>query len=290
MILVGASTGKLGRLVIRALLERVPAQEIIAGARSLTKARAFSLYDIDDRDLDYSQPETAEKALSGIDKLLLISGNEPSRVAQHISVVEAAKKNGVKHIAYTSVLHADSAKTLLAKDHADTEAAIRASGIPFTFLRNGWYIENYTDNLESLLRFGLYGATGDQKFSPAARADLAEAAAVVLTSAGHEGKTYELGGDTAYSLSEIAMEISRIAGRSVTYGDLSLIEYKSLLLKLGLPDAFAALLADADLGTARGELLDTSGDLSRLIGRPTTPLATVIEQAIRDNFNIKEKF
>ena len=281
-ILVSASTGRLGRLVMKALLERVAPDALLAGARNTPKALGFAKYGVSIRELDYARPATAFASLQGVEKLLLISGNDPERALGHSKIIEAAELKGVKHIVYTSVLHADSARSMVARDHAETEAALRASGVPFTLLRNGWYMENYTDNLGITLGNGaLFGATGDTKFSPAARADYAEAAAVVLTSEGHEGKIYELGGDAAYSLAEIAGEIQRISGQVVTYNDWPAAEYKSMLQGFGLPAPIAASLADSDAGLARGELLTTTGDLSRLLGRPTTPLSTVIEDALR---------
>ncbi len=282
MILVTAATGKLGHHVIKHLLHRVPASQIVAGVRNRQKAKELADKGIELRELDYSKPSTIAEAMMGVDKVLLISGNEGERVAGHKAVIEAAKKAGVKLLVYTSALHADTGKTLIHADHKATEALIRESGVPFVFLRNGWYTENYTDNVGPALQHGaMFGATKDAKFSPAPREEYAEAAAIVLTAEGHLGKTYELAGDTPISMSEIAAEVSRAAGKPVTYNDLPQAEYNAMLEKVGLPAGLAALLADSDVGIARGELASTSGDLARLLGRPTTPPATTLASAVR---------
>lgn len=282
MLLVTASTGKLGRLVIEALLRRVPAAQIVAGARSPQKAAELTAGGVEVRELDYTRPETATAALRGVERLLLISGNEGDRVVGHRAVIDAAKAAGVELIAYTSVLHADSGHTLIAKDHVQTERYLQASGVPFTLLRNGWYNENYAESVGLAVQHGAtFGAGGAGRISPAARADYAEAAALVLTSDGHAGKTYELAGDASYTLAEIAAEISRLSGKPVTYNDLPISEYAATLEQFGLPAPVATLLSDADGGLARGELFDESGTLRGLIGRATTPLASSLDAALQ---------
>ncbi len=281
MILVTASTGKLGHHVIKHLLHRVPASQIVAGVRNRQKAKEFSDKGIELRELDYSKPSTIAEALNGVDKVLLISGNEGERVAGHKAVIEAAKKANVKLLVYTSVLNADAGKTLIHADHQATEALIRASGLPCVFLRNGWYTENYTENLGPALEHGaLVGATKDAKFSPAPREEYAEAAAIVLTAEGHANKTYELAGDTAITTSELAAEVARASGKPVVYSDLPQADYAAFLQKVGLAAPHAALLADADTGLARGELASTSKDLSTLLGRPTTPVGKTVDAAL----------
>jgi NAD(P)H dehydrogenase (quinone) len=283
MILVTGATGKLGRGVVESLLRRgVPASEVIAGARNLDKAQSFAAQGVKVKKVDYNDPQTIEAALAGVDRVLLISGFEPNRVEQHRAVIEAAKRAGVALLAYTSGPHADTSKIRLIAEHRATEEILRQSCVPFVALRNSWYVENYTDNVGPALEHGvMFGAAGDGKVSVAPRSDYAEAAAVVLTTDGHQGKVYELGGDQAYTLSEIAKEISRIAGKPVAYKDLPEAEYAATLIKFGVPEVFAKLLADADSGLKRGELLVESGDLSRLLGRPATPLATALERALR---------
>jgi NAD(P)H dehydrogenase (quinone) len=278
MIVVTGATGQLGRLVIAALLKKVPATEIVAAVRNVEKAKDLAESGIEVRYADYSQPASWDEALKGADKVLLISSSEiGQRVNQHRSVIDAANRCGVKLLAYTSVLHAGISPLGIAAEHRETEALLSASGVPFVLLRNGWYTENYTAGVPAALAQGsVYGCAGDGRISSAARADYAEAAAVVLTSDNQAGSVYELAGDTAYTLAELAAEISLISGRNIGYVNLSQAEYQDILIKAGLPEVIAELLADSDNGAAKGALFDDSRQLSKLIGRPTTSLATAI--------------
>jgi NAD(P)H dehydrogenase (quinone) len=231
------------------------------------------------RDADYSMPETLDRALNGIDTLLMISSSElgQRRVQQHHNVIEAAKRTGVKRIVYTSLLHADTSPLNLGEGHRATEAELRVSGIPFTILRNGWYTENYTASVPGALAGGAFlGSAGNGKISSALRAEYAEAAVAVLTSAGHDGKTYELAGDEAYSLSDLAAEISRQAGRTIPYKNLPEADYTAALTVIGLPEPLAQAYASYDVGA----LFEDGRQLSALIGRPTTPFATAVADAL----------
>jgi NAD(P)H dehydrogenase (quinone) len=282
-ILVTGATGKLGTLAIDALLKRVPATQVIAGVRNLEKASALKAKGVEVRLLDYTKPETAPAALVGVDRVLLISSSEGmgERAKHHATVIDAAKQAGVKLLAYTSILRGTEAKVMLSLDHQATEKALRASGVPHVLLRNGWYIENQSDNLGGALASGvMLGSAGDGAFAPAARADFAEAAAVVLTTEGHAGKAYELAGDTSLTMTQLAAEVARLSGKPVRYQDLPDAEYAATLQKFGVPAGFAQVLADADAGVRRGELNDTSRTLSTLLGRPTTPVATVLAKAL----------
>ena len=213
---------------------------------------------------------------------MLISSSEVGqRIAQHRAVVDAAKQAGVKLLAYTSILRADTSTLALAEEHKATEAYLRASGVPWVMLRNGWYFENQTAALAPALQHGaILGAAGDGRFAAAARADYAAAAIAVLTQAGHENKIYELGGDQAYTLTELAAEVSRQAGKPVVYRNVPEAEYAAALESFGLPAAVAKVVADADARAAEGELDSTSHDLSRLLGRPTTTLAAAVRAAL----------
>lgn len=278
-IAITGATGQLGRLVVAQLLRTVPAGELLALARSTAKAADLG---IAARCADYARPETLPPALAGVDTLLLISSSEVGqRIAQHRNVVEAAKRAGVKRIVYTSLLHADTSPLSLAPEHLDTEQAIKASGLAYTVLRNGWYIENHTAAIPAALSAGvLLGSAGEGRFSAAARADYAAAAAVVLTSPGHEGKTYELAADDAYTRAQFAAEVSRQAGKPLVYKDLPQAEYADALAGAGLPLPLAQALASWDASAAGDVLFDDSRQLSRLMGRPTTPLPAVIAQAL----------
>jgi NAD(P)H dehydrogenase (quinone) len=276
---VTGATGQLGRLVVEKLKGKVSADSIVALVRTPEKAADLG---VEARVFDYSKPEGLAASLVGIDKLLLISGNElGQRLPQHKAVIEAAKKAGVKHIFYTSILHGDKSPLNLGGEHFATEVAIKASGLVYTFLRNGWYTENYTGSAKGAIGAGAFiGCAGDGKISSAARVDYAEAAAVVLAGEGHENKIYELAGDTAYTLTELAAEISRQAGKTIPYNNLTETQYADILKSFGLPEVVAQMLADSDTGASKGGLFDDAKQLSTLIGRPTTPLATVLAEAI----------
>ena len=281
MLLVTAATGKLGRLALAALARRAPGAPLIAGARNPEKAADLVAAGIAVRTLDYSRPETLPAALDGVTDLLLISGNEGDRAAGHAAVIDAAKAAGVRRIVYTSLLHADTSGMSLAADHLATERALIASGLPFVILRNGWYHENYTENLGAALAHGaLLGAAGDGRLSPAARADYAEAAAVALLSTDLDGQTLELSGDQDLSLPEIAAAMQQASGKTVAYVNLPEAEYAGLLASFGLPGPFAAMLADADVGVSRGALRAKGDVLRTLIGRPSEPFASAVQRAL----------
>lgn len=276
---ITGATGQLGQLVVEQLKKRTNADDVVALVRNTDKAASLG---IEARVFDYAKPDLLEDALKGIDHLLLISGNEfGQRVAQHINVINAAKAAGVKRIVYTSVLHADKSSLSLAPDHFETEQALKSSGIPYTILRNAWYTENYTGFIKGAIASGaLVGGAGEGKISSAARADYAEAAAVVLTTQGHEGKTYELAGDNAYTLAELAAEISRQAGKDIPYNNLPEEKYATILQQFGFPDFLAKAFASWDTSVSKNDLFNDSKQLSTLIGHATTPLAVSVQQAL----------
>lgn len=276
---VTGATGQLGRLVVENLKKKVATETIVALVRTPEKANSLG---IEARAFDYTQAKNLVASLQGIEKLLLISGNEiGQRLPQHLAVIEAAQQAGIKHIIYTSILHADSSPLSLAVEHLATEVAIKSSGLTFTILRNGWYTENYTGSAKGAIGAGAFiGNAGVGKISSAARADFAEAAAVILAGKGHEGKIYELAGDEAYTLAELAAEISSQSGKTIPYNNLTETQYAGILKSFGLPDGLAEMLANSDTGASKGGLFDNSHTLSKLIGRPTTPLAKVVADAI----------
>jgi NAD(P)H dehydrogenase (quinone) len=284
MIIVTGATGQLGRLVIEELLKKgVPPNGIAVVVRDAAKAADLRSRGIEVRIADYDKPETLAKAFDGADRVLLISGNEVGkRVWQHRAVIDAVKKAGAKLLAYTSILRGEESRIALASEHIATERMLRESGVPFTLLRNGWYMENYTGNLASAVEHGaIFGSSGQGRVAPATRADFAAAAASVLTATGHENKVYELAGDTAFNMNELAAEVSRATGKNVVYKDLPEDEYTRFLVGVGLPEPYAKTLADADQGVKRGELNDTSGNLRKLIGRPTTTLRDAVKKALQ---------
>ncbi|NGF55001.1 SDR family oxidoreductase [Parapedobacter sp. SGR-10] len=276
---ITGATGQLGRLVVEKLKNNVNPKNIVALVRSPEKAVDLN---VEARAFDYGQPDILADALTGIDHLLLISGSEVGqRFAQHQNVIEAARKANVKWIVYTSLLHADTSSLSLATEHQQTEELLKSSGIPYTVLRNGWYTENYTASIPGALAAGAFvGSAADGKISSAAREDYAEAATVVLTSEGHVGNVYELAGDAAYTLQDLAAEISRQTGKHIPYNNLSEEEYAEVLKSVGLPEGLASAIAGWDVGASQGDLFDDSHQLSRLIGRPTTSLADIVEKAL----------
>ena len=279
-IAITGATGQLGRLVINKLKEKVSPSEIIALARNTAKASDLG---VTVREANYDRPATLEQALSGVETLLLISSSEVGkRVTQHGNVIKAAKNTGVKRIVYTSLLHADTSVLSLAEEHRATEAELKESGIPYTVLRNGWYTENYAGSIPGALAGGAFiGSAGEGKISSATREDFAEAAVVVLTGEGHEGKIYELAGDDAYTLSDLAAEVSRQTGKTIPYKNLSEADYAAALTGFGLPKGLAQAIAGWDAGALQGALFDDSRQLSALIGRPTTSLSTVVADALK---------
>lgn len=283
-LFVTGSTGELGRIVVGKLLERMPADRIVAGVRSPDHPVAcqFAGQGVEVRVADYTLPDTLSPAFGGIDRLLLISsGSSGNRVAEHGNVIEAAKSAGVGLVAYTSLLHADTSPLSLRVDHERTEALLNECGIPFVLLRHGWYMENHMASVAPALEYGaVLGSAGEGRFSTAARADFAEAAAVVLAGDGHAGRIYELAGDDSYTLADLAATIGEVAGKPVAYRDMPPADFKGALLRMGLPEELADLIAEADVGAARGGLEDDGRQLSDLIGRPTTSLRLMVEQAV----------
>lgn len=280
---VTAASGQLGRLAVAALVERTGADSVAAVVRDPAKASALFPEGVAIRQGDYTRPETLDAAFSGAERVLLISSNAlGERVAQHRNAIEAAQRVGIKRLAYTSVLHADVSRLALAEEHRRTEALIAASGLPHTLLRNGWYTENYAASIPPALQHGAFiGAAQDGRIASAARGDYALAAAIALLNDEGEQVVHELAGDESYTLAEFAAELSRQAGRAVPYVDMPDAEFRAALTGAGLPDGLAGLLADSDAAAAQGALFDGSRQLSRLIGRPTTPFGETIAQALR---------
>lgn len=278
-IAITGATGQLGRLVIEKLKQKVPASSIIALVRSPEKAASLG---VTARAADYDKPATLPAAFAGVETLLLISANEVGkRLPQHRNVIEAASNAGIRHIAYTSLLRADTSPLNLALEHKQTEELIRASGIPFTILRDGWYTENFAGSISGAMKGGvLIGNAGGGRISSATRADYAEAAVAVLTQQGHAGKTYELAGDDSWTLTDLAAELSRQSGKEIPYRNVPEAEHVKVLTGAGIPKALAEMLAGWDTCIAEGALFDDGRQLSRLIGRPTTPLSATVRELL----------
>lgn len=283
MYAVTGASGQLGRLVLQALIERVDPASIVALARDPARLADLAERGVTVRRFDYDAPETLAPALDGVERLLLISANEVGRrVPQHQAVIDAAKAAGVGFIAYTSILRADSSPMGLAAEHRATEAALAASGVPHALLRNGWYTENYVPGAQAALAHGvLLGSAGEGRISTAARADYAEAAAVVLAGGDTGNQLYELAGDDAFTMADFAAALSEIVGKPIPYRDLPEAEYRAVLEGAGLPAPIAGALADSDVKTAEGALFDDGHALSRLIGRATTPWRETLAAALQ---------
>ena len=282
MIAITGATGQLGRLVLSQLLKTLPADQLVAVVRDPSKAADLAERGVAVRVASYGDRAAVAKALAGVERVLLISSNEiGQRVAQHVSVIEAAKDAGVQQLAYTSALRADTSTLELAGEHLDTEKALIASGLPFVLLRNGWYTENYLRSIPAALANGaLIGSAGEGRIASASCQDYAEAAAAVLIAPIESGRIYELAGDEGFTLAELAAEISRQSGREIPYQDLPEEVYADLLVKAGTPEMFAKLAADCDRAAAEGDLFDDSRTLSTLIGRPTTPMAATVKAGL----------
>lgn len=281
MILVTGASGQLGRLVIDNLLNTTPANQIVAAVRNPEKVVDLAEKGIQVRKADYSDLDSLVAAMQGVEKVLLVSSSEVGqRTAQHSNVINAAKQASVALIAYTSILNADKSPLILAKEHVETENLLAKSGVPYVLLRNGWYSENYTMGVAGALEHGVVGCAEDGKLSTAARADYAAAAAAVLVKDGQAGKVYELAGDNSFTLSEYAAAISKVSGKTVAYQNVPETEFTKILVSVGLPEGFAAVLADSEAGAAKGGLFRDSKDLSTLIGRPTTSIEDSIKAAL----------
>ncbi|MFI5499793.1 SDR family oxidoreductase [Nocardia asteroides] len=270
-VAVTGASGQLGRLVVEALL--TAGERPVAIVRDPAKVADLAERGAVIRQASYDDPTALDAALTGVDRVLLVSGNEfGARVAQHTNVVRAAERAGVRLLAYTSIPAATENPMILAQEHRGTEEVLSTASIPTVLLRNSWYWENYAAGAAHAAQTGvLAGASGAGKVSGAPRADYAAAAAAVLTSDGHEGRVYELGGDEALTGADLAAVIAEVAGKPVRYENLPEADYAAVLAQAGLPEPVAAALADADTGIGRGLLEVRTGDLAKLIGRPVTP-------------------
>ena len=281
-LLITGASGQLGRLVIEHLRRLDPGADITAMVRTPQAADELAPLGVSPRIGDYTDPASLDAALTGIDRLLLISSSVlGQRAAHHKNVIDAARRANVSLIAYTSILRADTTELSLAAEHLATEKMLRESGLPFVILRNGWYLENDTAMLAPAIAHGaIIGSAGDGRRSSASRSNYAEAAALVLLHGAPAGTVYELAGDDAFTLTQLAAAVSQRTGKTVAYQNMSEAEYRTALLGMGLPDAMATMLAETSAGTANGALEDHGHALSRLIGHSTTSLADAVAAVV----------
>jgi NAD(P)H dehydrogenase (quinone) len=279
---VTGATGQLGRLVVENLLGRCGAADVVAIVRDAGKAAGLAAKGVEVRVASYDDRASLDAALAGLDRLLLISSNEVGRrVPQHKNVIDAAKAAGVGHVVYTSAPKAATSSLVLAPEHKATEEYLASSGLAYTVLRNNWYSENYAQTIRKAAASGeLVSAAADGRVASAPRADYAEAAAVVLLGEGHEGKVYELGGDHAWDFHELAATIAEVIGGSCTYKPVEPAELVAGMTQAGLDEGTAGFVAALDANIAEGALAETTGDLSALLGRPTTPLKETVKEVL----------
>lgn len=279
-VITGAS-GHLGRLVVDQLLaDGTPPAQIVATGRDIDKLADLAQTGVTVRRADFGDPSTLDDAFAGAEAMVLVSTTTVGeRFGNARNAIDAAARAGVSRIVYTSIVNASTARMTLADEHRRTEDYLRDSGSAFVILRNGWYLENYTDQLPMITQYhALPGSARDGRVSAASRHDLAAAAVAALTQEGHLGATYELGG-TPFTLTELAATISDVLGTHIAYQDMPVADYTGMLTAAGLPPEMAAAVADADAGLARGELFTASEDLVKLIGRPATTAREAIHNA-----------
>jgi NAD(P)H dehydrogenase (quinone) len=280
-IVVTGASGQLGRLVVEQLLAAgTPPAGIVATGRDLDKLTDLGLHGVTVRRADFADPSSLDEAFAGAASMLLVSTTTVGqRFDNHRNAIDAATRAGISRIAYTSIVNASTAAMTLADEHRRTENYLRESGLAFVMLRNGWYLENYTDQLPMIAQYrAVLGSAQNGLVSAASRRDYAAAAVAVLTQDGHLGATYELGG-TPFTLTELAATISDVLGTHIAYRDLSVADFTGALTAAGLPPEMAAAVADADAGLARGELFTASEDLVKLVGRPATTAREAVQAA-----------
>ena len=279
-ITVIGATGHLGRHVVESLLDRgVDPAAITATGRAVERLDDLAERGVRVQRVDLDDPAAVAGAVAGAEQVLLVSGMDPQRVTQHGTVIDAAVAAGVRHLAYTSGPYASTSRLLLMADHAATEELLAAAPLTTTVLRNAWYVENYTAQVETYLAHGMVGAAGSGRVSVAPRREYAEAAAAVLLDESRQGRRYELGGP-AVTLPEVAAAISAVTGQQIGYTDLPVAELQQVLAGAGLPAPLDAIFADVDRGIAEGELLVPVDDLESLLGRPATGLEQAVKEAL----------
>ena len=278
-IAVTGATGQLGRLVVAGLQDHLPADRVVAVVRDEQKAADLG---VTVRVAPYEDSDALTAAFEGVDVLVFVSASVPGvRLPQHTNVVRAAEAAGVRRVVYTSAPRVDDTTLILAPEHKATEELLRGSGLAWTFLRNNWYSENYAGTLRTAAQTGeVVSAAGDGRVASASRPDFAAAAVVVATTDGHDGAVYELGGDEAWDFAGFTRAASTALGRELTFRPVSPAELDAELAAAGLDEGTRGFVVGLDQNIAEGTLADVTGDLSRLIGRPTTPLVTTLRSLV----------
>lgn len=274
-LVVTGATGHLGRLVVDQLLAHgASPSDLVAAGRNRERLAALADLGVRTAAIDFDDPASLDAAFAGADKVLLVSGQQLGhRVAQHAAALAAVQRAGAS-IVYTSAPRVDVSELVVAPDHRATEELIVASGVSFTFLRNNWYTENYADTVRQAAATGvILSSAGDGRVASAPRSDYAEAAALVLLGSEYDGAVLELGGDEPWTFAELAATVAEVAGRPVEVNRVTAAEQVAALEAVGLDADTAGFVAALDGNIRDGWLAGTDHTLSRILGRPTVPLA-----------------
>ncbi|MCM3567709.1 SDR family oxidoreductase [Neobacillus mesonae] len=283
-LLVTGATGKFGTMVVKKLLETVPASDLAVSVRKPEKAEWLKALGVDVRHGDFDVPETLDKAFAGVDRLLIISadGDNETRIRQHTDAVAAAERAQVKFIAYTSLANAKESTMFLAPPHQAAEEAILNTGIPYCFLRNNWYLENEIGSIQGAMAGApIVTAAGSGRAGWALKQDYAEAAASVLTGEGHENKIYELSGKLL-THEELATAIGTVLGKEVLVQQVDDNGYAENMKAAGVPEFIIPFLVNVQRGIKDGALEVESNDFEKLLGRPATPVHEALTQIVKE--------
>ncbi|MEK5642891.1 MULTISPECIES: SDR family oxidoreductase [Paenibacillus] len=281
-LLVTGATGKLGRKVVETLLQTVPASQLAVSVRNPDKAEDLRARGIDVRHGDFDVPETLDKAFAGIDRLLIISadGDNETRIRQHTNAVEAAARAKVGFIAYTSLGNAAESKLFLAPPHQAAEQAILKTGIPYSFLRNNWYLENEIPSIQGVLAGAPWVTSAESgKVGWALQQEYAEAAAAVLAGEGHENTVYELSGKLL-TQAELVNALGDVLGKEVPLQQVDDEQYADIMKQAGVPEFALPIVVGIQQGIREGQLEIESQDFEKLLGRPLTPIAKALDQIV----------
>lgn len=281
-LLVTGATGKLGSKVVESLLKSIPARELAVSVRNPEKAEALRSRGVDVRHGDFDHPETLENAYKGIDRLLIISadGDNETRIRQHTNAVQAAERAGVKFIAYTSLANATESKNIMAPPHVATEAAIIKTGIPYSFLRNNWYLENEIGSIQGAMAGAPWVTSGGLgKVGWALQQDYADAAAAVLVGSGNENTVYELSGPLL-TQEELASALGNVLGKEIPVQEVTDEKYAEIMKGIGLPDFVIPIVVGIQESIRNGSLEVKSNDFEKVLGRPLTPINEALIQLV----------
>lgn len=282
-ILVTGATGKLGTKVVEKLLKSVPANQLAVSVRNPEKAEGIRARGVEVRQGDFDRPETLDMAFTGIDRLLIISadGDNETRIRQHGNAIDAAKRAGVKFIAYTSLANAAESKNFLAPTHQASEEAILKTGIPYSFLRNNWYLENEISSIQGVLAGAPWvTSAGNGKVGWAMRLDYAEAIANVMAGSGHENTIYELSGKLL-TQEQLASALGAVLDKNVPVQQVDDAAYADIMKAAGVPDFVIPILAGIQQGIREGTLEVENSDLEQLLGRPVTSINEALSQVVK---------